>query len=208
MARRRGRRRGSRRGRGRRNGSGNSFRITVPFLLQVSEGSEYSLSFEKLIGPAASVMWTGIPWRLVSIQFTATNTSFKADDSVSFEPSILQTNLDSGQTANIEGMASARTMVTHVQRRVSLRMPQPNPWKEDEERKQDIINFQHFKYGQSQIKNSVVYILGTSVVEFGRIPITFSSSMHVALPEHCKRLPPASSQPSSPFSDLEVLEHY
>lgn len=180
MARRNRRRRGSRRGRARRPQGRQNFTLQIPYAIQVAEGSEDDITFDKLFGNKSDFILKNCPWRLKSVSFVVSNVSLTANDTPGFEPSILQVTINSGLNSNVEGISNQRYMVSHFPRRYFLRMRSPNPWKEDEQRSQSIITFQHIKYGQAQFVNSVVYALMSINIEFGRIPFTSASSENFA----------------------------
>lgn len=167
--------------------------MTIPYLLQVAEGTNIELTAEKLIGNP--ILLKGTPWRLLRTTFTVSNTAFTSNDTPGYEPSCIQVDLNSASLSNIEGTMTARYLVSHFPKTYTLHMPAPNLWKEDEQKTQALIAFEHFKYGVTQFRNSIVYVLGSALIQFGRIPIDASKLMVSSQP--ARQLVSAPDTPTS-----------
>lgn len=126
-----------RRGRRRRSefsGGRGSQSIVVPFIATVPVGQTIGFSFSQLF---VGKQITGVPWRLRSVRIQAS----LGQKAGTYDPAVLQIRLNSALASNVESIASARLLVTHVPTVRVVRMKNPNPWKEDEERDQQVISF-------------------------------------------------------------------
>lgn len=204
MARSRGRRR-SRRGGGRRRGNnrgGNRFRINIPAVFHVSEGKTENVTAQELF---PDKFWKGVPWRLLSVRVEATAKSSRESvpgtktTSLVIEPCIFQIRLHSAEGANVEGVASLRWTVGQLPTRRTIRMRNPNVWKEDEQRTQDLVALDNLAI--TGTNDTTVFCLCNFLFEFG--PIAFNTPQSVRVFPASDHLPDDAST-SSAYSVLNM----
>lgn len=187
------RRRNRRRGQGRR-----TFTFSTPIVGYAEEGVTDSLSFTDLvlIDNKLSDLFMGVPWRLLSVRLEC-SLVMGSDPTTTQDPALIQFSLNSGQMNNIENVASVRFLVSVMPKAKILRMPSPNPWKEDAERTQSLIYIENFSV--SGRNNSPVMYYLTPTFQFGRIPFDKPSPKFRGKPR------PPSSDASSPAASLPSL---
>lgn len=110
--------------------------------------------------------FAGAPWRLSHLRGEVVLTGTTRDSGVG--GALVQVRLHSAATSNVEAVVSKRFLVGIIPRRYSLRMPQPNPWKEDEDRDQALIGFDNCQLSDGI--QTVVQFYYEAVLEFGPIP--------------------------------------
>lgn len=144
MSRRRGRGRRRRRG-----GVGSGSIIKVPFVQQVDEGKTAVFSFNHLFGKQLDV-FKSVPWRVTGV-FVELARANDIND-----PAIVQFRLNNAMSPNVEGITSRRVLVTPGSvRRLYLRARAPNPWKEEEQKSQNILEIDNIKFGTGSVPNQV-----------------------------------------------------
>lgn len=163
--------RGSRRRR-QTNRGGTQFFLNVPTAGTVAEGNTLDLSYNTFF--VKSTFFQDAPWRLVSINVQCSATHINATDQQVLEPSVLQIGLNSGSSSNIENVTSKRVLVTHIATKFWLRMPNPNVWKENEQRDQALISLSNVGLGGG-VKGGVLWFLIQAKFQFRQIPFTLNS---------------------------------
>lgn len=171
----------------------------------IGENITLEVSYDKLFTGPTQATFQGVPWRLLSVSIQASATSWSTHDTTtafSGEPAFFQVGLDSGQAVNIENMVSRRWLVNQVPITRTLRMTAPNPWKEDEQRKQSLCSFQNIQQPGASTRNSIIFVVAHFTFQFGAIPWTPVSKLHTVshfrpspasdsdsdMPSHCSML--------------------
>lgn len=150
----------------------NVFKMRYPSIAYIDEGKAVNISFEKLIGTNLDV-FNGIPWRLKSAYFETTKIN-NIDD-----PALFQVSLNSATGENVLSVTSARWLVTPgVTKSRVLRMKNPNPWKEDEDRHQALITLSNISTGSSTL-TARVFCYFIAEIQFGQIPFNIPSTVTV-----------------------------
>lgn len=148
----------------------------MPYIARVAEGKTATITMEQLLS-ACKQEFAGAPWRLISCVGEVMLVNTTRDSGIG--GALAQVRLHSAATANVEAVVSKRFMVGIIPRKFSLRMPQPNPWKEDEDRGQALIGFDNCNLSDG-IATVLQYYFEV-VLEFG--PIPFSPITAVGLVE-------------------------
>lgn len=165
-------------------GKGSKYtRVTIPTVLHVREGHSLGRSIDTL----STGLFKGCPWRLVGVsgQMAVSDTS----RSSGVAPAVVQIRLNTAMSANVEGAMTMRRLVGITPQRFALKMPSPNPWKEDEQRTQVVLIVDNIKVDEIA---TVVTVLMNIDLEFGPVPFDAPSvSVHHSSP-------PASSGAQSP----------
>lgn len=149
--------------------TGRNFSIQIPAVFHVDEGKTNNITAEQLF---PDDFFKGIPWRLRSIraEVSCKSTFDITSNTTIIEPAIFQIRLNSAAADNVESITSLRmTAIPGQVRTRTLRMKNPNPWKEDEQRGQWIIQLDNILI--TGTSNTTVFVLLTSMFQFG--PIAF-----------------------------------
>lgn len=125
--------------------SGNFLRI--PFINEVIEGKTSVFSFNSIFGKQGpDSIFKSLPWRVTSVYLEFARSSDIND------PGIIQVRLNNALQPNVEGITSRRLMVTPgVVRKINLRARSPNPWKEEEQKTQNILEIDNIKFGTDSV---------------------------------------------------------
>jgi hypothetical protein len=171
------RRRNSRKKQRRGGGNSRPTIIKIPFCVVLKQGETKGLSYDALIVADKNKLWEGIPWRLLSVYFEcATGYRQEYGGELIADPTVLQVELNTALKHNVEGVSSIRLLCSTVPQRRTLRMKAPNPWKEDEDRNQDIVMFTNIKLSDNNPSSITLFAYAT--MEFG--PINFSTPTQVS----------------------------
>lgn len=146
--------------------------MVAPTTGTVAEGTTLDLSYNTFFGN--DPLMSDTPWRIVSVQFQISATHVNASDSQVLEPNVVQVGLNSGSASNIENMVNRRYLITHIPRTFTLRMPNPNLWKENEQRGQAIITISNIALGGS-VRGGQVWVLAHARFQFRNIPFTIKT---------------------------------
>lgn len=120
--------------------------MTFPTMVYANSGETKSLSLQTFLTGCDKAL-SGLPWRLRSCRFEIVVSD--STRTTGLAPVLCQLSLSSGQKVNAEGLVSARMLVHAIPRVRYLRMINPNPWHEDEERAQEVISITNFSNTQS-----------------------------------------------------------
>lgn len=151
-----------------------NFRMTVPYIARVAEGKTATITMSQLLSSCQS-QFAGAPWRLLSVAGEVMLVNTTRESGVG--GALAQVRLHSAATSNVEAVVSKRFLVSVIPRKFSLRMPRPNPWKEDEDRGQALIGFDN-----CQLNDGIATVLQyyfEAVLEFGPMPFAPVSEVGV-----------------------------
>lgn len=158
--------------------------MVLPAILYIDEGQTAEVSLNALFSGCAS--FTGFPWRL---RWARAEVAVLSGG----QPSLVQLRLNDAKSTNVESIKSVRFLVAAEPRRRTIRMPAPNPWKEDEERSQAIVSVDNLSFGGSVTTRLVCSL--SCYVEFG--PLVYSTSSRLPVIESRAGTSDTSSAPSS-----------
>lgn len=98
-------------------------------------------------------------WRMVHVTFEFSSWTIDGDNkSVPNQSSCVQIFINTGQASNCQAVLGRRYMVSQTPRRISLRVPGPNPWKEMEERNQFLIEMYNVGMGLQGFNTMISYL--------------------------------------------------
>lgn len=146
------------------------------------------LSFNNIWG-TKNQWYPGTCWRLESVKIEAICLQGSNQDGA-----LLQVGLHSGGNPNVENIALSRFLVgPGTPKSRVLRMRQPNPWKEDEERKQFVCSIHSVQTPTANSNQISVYL--EARIKFLKIPFTPTTKVTAF----------HSDYPPSPSSSFGVL---
>lgn len=156
------------------------------------ENKSLNLTWSTLFPEAtgAPTLMQGVPWRIVSYRITLTaGSAFDSTQAqnVRFpfsEPICCQILINTGNTANVEGIINRRYIIQNSPRTFNIRQPFPNLWKEDEQRSQFLLTIQHIGMGPISWQPLLYYLIETHI-QFKSIPFTFKSQLTFNRPPSC-----------------------
>lgn len=139
--------------------------LTIPWVTTVNSGASVAITLKALLAQCKTE-FEGAPWRLLSVKGEAVVIGTTRDSGVG--SALFQVRVDTGLSSNVEAINSRRMLVGIVPRSFNLRVPSPNPWKEDEERSQTLIGFETIELGDRL--GLIVRSYFEARIEFGPIP--------------------------------------
>lgn len=150
-----------------------TFNLVIPFIARVNNGKTMGYNLSELLGEATVENFKGAPWRLLSINGeVSVRDSSRASGIIS---AVAQVRLNTAGAANVEAVASKRLIVGIGARKFNLTVPKPNPWKEDEDRTQDLINLDNIDVGDGLTSVLIYYV--QAKFEFGPLPFASTVSL-------------------------------
>lgn len=173
--------------------------MVIPFIASLGEKTTQDISFNKIFTGATASTLAGVPWRVLKITYSFSNSGFIISDSKevpSDQPAFFQICLNSAATDNVESINSKRHLSTVTCQKGRMFPLKPNPWKEDEDRDQALITIDNIVIGGGA-PNTTISVLIHVFFEFGRVPYT-----HPATRLHNPSR--AESQSVSPYSRVSL----
>lgn len=148
-------------------------RMRFPTIAYVDEGMTVDLSLTSCLSGCEKSL-AGLPWRLVSVRAEGTVLSATGGP---IQPALVQLRINDAKLGNVESVKSIRFVVGALPRSRTLRPPNPNPWKEDEERGQAIISLDNVTLGGSVTTRVMLYV--ELEFEFGELIFTAAKTVPV-----------------------------
>lgn len=173
------RRRGGRRSRGRRRRGGNHFTLTVPFIGSLAEAKSQDISYNSIFVGSTKNTFQGVPWRVRKVTYSYANSGFKVsggEETSDPQPAFFQIMLNTAATDNVEAVFSRRHLSCNITQYGRMFPPNPNPWKEDEDRDQALITVDNIVLGGGVTNTVISYLLHVQM-EFGSIPYSHPASL-------------------------------
>lgn len=176
----------------------NMFFIRAPVIYQIIEGEEKMLKFNDILPKSAASMLTSVPYRLLSAQIECCVVNKTSSD-----PAIVQFAFHSGTTTNVEFVSWIRFMVgPGSPRSRTLRMNQPNLWKEEETKEQIICSLKNI--GQGSATNNTISGIINFRFQFNGMPYP-SKTANFEIPI----IRSTTSQQAAPqVSGFEMIQEY
>lgn len=168
--------------------------LSIPFVQEIIEGKTAVFSFNSIFGKESSTsVFKSLPWRVTSVYLEMARSSDIND------PGIIQIRLNNAMSPNVEGISSRRMVITPGQvRKCTLSSRSPNPWKEEEQKAQNILEIDNIKFGTDSVPCKIgVYAI---------IKFQFAQFVFDGYDKMRDRAVQDSPSPS-PLSDMSVLSH-
>lgn len=197
------RRRKSRGRRRRRPGINSDIYLAYPQIITVEEKKSKELTFNDFFPTGG--FFTNWPWRLIGIRVQA------ACFNGASTPAIVQVALDVGMSVNVEHVQIKRWMVGPVPTSRYLKSRAPNPWREEEQKTQSIIEVINLNEASSATNTCTFYI--EAEFQFNKAAYMKLASLQFSATAFHRSLafqgqqPVPQSAPSSEFGSLN-LEDY
>lgn len=174
----------------RRGARGTRMSMTFPTIAYVDEGGTVDISLQTVLAGCEQSL-SGLPWRLISVRCEAVvlsaHTSTTPTQPATPQPALIQLRVNDAKSTNVESLKAIRWLVYQVPKARTLRPPAPNPWKEDEERRQAVVSIDNISFGGKPTTRAVCYL--QLKFQFG--PLVYSAASSVAV---------VASKPSRPLA--------
>lgn len=169
--------------------------VNIPLSCEVIENKSAEFTFNTLFED--NKLWQFAPWKLIGLSWQAARNSDVND------PALMQIRLNSSQKSNIQAISSTRCIVTPGSVRSGyIKSRNPNPWKEDEEKTQTLIEIDNVQIGSDAVP-SKLFLLGVARFLIGPLPFTTPASVkkYRLVDSPFNRVTTPSQGSSSPFTE-------
>lgn len=154
--------------------------MTFPTIAYVDEGGTVDISLNTVLSGCEQSL-SGLPWRLTSVRCEAVvlsaHTSTTPAQPATPQPALIQLRINDAKSVNVESLKAIRWLVYQVPKARTLRPPAPNPWKEDEERRQAVVSIDNISFGGKPTTRAVCYL--QLKFQFGPLVYNAASSLAV-----------------------------